>query len=285
MNHKIVADLHVLSVRVLGKIVCALFFVSSSLCLALDISSEPVNDIVVYGDSSGAVVAAPHVGKHVFEQMITDAGVTVIYNEKLDRAPGKGVTIEGKRITAINTLSGKTYKGKMFIDATCVGDLMAAAGVTYTVGREPENQYGEDIAGVRRGDTNPCVHYGQKDLSQPEALGYVALIPTRRVSEGRTIPSNPSLTLVEVAHIRPGGPIHPMPVVRAGASHRIAVINKLRPEGPTHRLLCRPFRPQILFFARIRWLSPPADDMSGLQPFQIAQLQNLRFGIDTYASG
>jgi len=49
------------------------------------------------------------------------------------------------------------------IDATYVGDLMAAAGVSYTVGREPESQYGETIAGVRRGDTNPRVHYTQKD--------------------------------------------------------------------------------------------------------------------------
>jgi hypothetical protein len=60
-------------------------------------------------------------------------------------------------------LSGKTYHGKMFIDASYVGDLMAASGVTYTVGREPDSQYGEDMAGVRRGDTSPRVHYGQKD--------------------------------------------------------------------------------------------------------------------------
>ncbi len=105
----------------------------------------------------------PSVGKKVFEKLIADSGVTVIYNEKLDRTPSKGVTMDGKRIKAISTLSGKTYEGKMFIDATYVGDLMAAAGVTYTVGREPESQYGEDIAGVRRGDTNPRVHYGQKD--------------------------------------------------------------------------------------------------------------------------
>lgn len=105
----------------------------------------------------------PHVGKQVFEKMIADAGVTVVYNEKLDRTSGKGVTLEGKRIKSITMLSGKTYSGKMFIDATYVGDLMAAAGVTYTVGREPESQYGEDMAGVRRGDTNPRVHYRQKD--------------------------------------------------------------------------------------------------------------------------
>jgi len=105
----------------------------------------------------------PHVGQQVFEKMLADAGVKVIYNEKLDRTSGKGVTMDGKRIAAITGLSGKSYRGKMFIDATYVGDLMAAAGVTYTVGREPESQYGESMAGVRRGDTQPRVHYTQGD--------------------------------------------------------------------------------------------------------------------------
>ncbi len=193
---------------------------------AANFAPDPIYDIVVYGDSSGAVTAAiaakregrsviwinptsfaggmsssglgatdflgyrntfggiasefydgvakaygtnfvrsfePHVGKQVFEQMLAAAGVTVLYNERLDRTPNRGVTMDGKRIKSITTLSGKTYHGRMFIDATYVGDLMAAAGVTYTVGREPESQYGEDMAGVRRGDTNPRVHYGQKD--------------------------------------------------------------------------------------------------------------------------
>jgi len=103
----------------------------------------------------------PHVGRHVFEKMIADSGVTVVHNEKLDRTPGKGVKMNGHRIVSITTLSGKNYRGKMFIDATYVGDLMSAAGVSYTVGREPESQYGEDMAGVRRGDTQPRVHYTQ----------------------------------------------------------------------------------------------------------------------------
>ncbi len=105
----------------------------------------------------------PKVGRQVFEKLIADSGVTVVYNERLDRSPNKGVKMNGKRIESITTLSGKTYRGKMFIDATYVGDLMAAAGVTFTVGREPESKYGETLAGVRRGDTKPRVHYTQKD--------------------------------------------------------------------------------------------------------------------------
>lgn len=103
----------------------------------------------------------PHVGLNVFKKLIAGAGVEVVYNEPLDRE--KGVKMAGKRIDSITALSGKTYRGKMFVDATYVGDLMAAAGVSYTVGREAESQYGEDLAGVRRGDTNPRVHYSQRD--------------------------------------------------------------------------------------------------------------------------
>ena len=66
----------------------------------------------------------PHVGLAAFRKMIADAGVTVVYNEMLDRTSGKGVKMKGKRIESITTLSGKTYRGKMFIDATYVGDLM-----------------------------------------------------------------------------------------------------------------------------------------------------------------
>jgi hypothetical protein len=210
----------------IALIFCCLASVLPNAGGAPDSPPASLHDVVVYGDSSGAVVAAiaakregrsviwvnptgfpggmsssglgatdflgyrstfggiasefydgvakaygadyvrsfePHVGKQVFEQMIKAAGVTVVYNEKLDRTSGKGVTMDGKRIKAITTLSGKTYHGKMFIDATYVGDLLAAAGVSYTVGREPESQYGEDMAGVRRGDTKPRVHYGQRD--------------------------------------------------------------------------------------------------------------------------
>lgn len=103
----------------------------------------------------------PHVGQKVFEQLIRDAKIPVVFDERLDRKAG--VQMDGRRIVSITTLSGKTYRGKMFIDATYVGDLMAAAGVSYTVGREPESQYGEDLAGVRRGDTSPRKHYTQGD--------------------------------------------------------------------------------------------------------------------------
>jgi hypothetical protein len=43
--------------------------------------------------------------------------------------------------------SGNTYTARVFIDAGYEGDLMARAGVKYTVGREGREAYGEELAG------------------------------------------------------------------------------------------------------------------------------------------
>ena len=92
----------------------------------------------------------PKVAEKVLREMLADAKVPVVFGERLDRAPGKGVKLDGKRIAAIVTESGKVYEGKVFLDATYEGDLMAAAGVTSTVGREPNAKYGETLNGVQR---------------------------------------------------------------------------------------------------------------------------------------
>ena len=47
----------------------------------------------------------------------------------------------------MRTEDGRVWKGKVFVDASYEGDLMAAAGVSYTVGREPNSLYGETLSG------------------------------------------------------------------------------------------------------------------------------------------
>ncbi len=44
---------------------------------------------------------------------------------------------------------GTVYRGKMFIDATYEGDLMAKAGVKYMVGREANARFDETLNGIR----------------------------------------------------------------------------------------------------------------------------------------
>jgi hypothetical protein len=90
----------------------------------------------------------PHVAEAIFDLMITEEDITVIRGLRLDRRTGVEQT-NGK-IVSITMEDGQTFRGKMFIDATYEGDLMAAAGVSYTVGREPNAQYGETLNGVNR---------------------------------------------------------------------------------------------------------------------------------------
>lgn len=103
----------------------------------------------VDGDKRTLWIFEPHAAEYVFENFIKKYNVKVLRDEWLDRK--KGVEKKEGKIISIKTLSGKKFKGKVFIDATYEGDLMAAANVTYTVGREPAAQYNEQWNGVQTG--------------------------------------------------------------------------------------------------------------------------------------
>ncbi|AXE21528.1 xanthan lyase [Runella rosea] len=92
----------------------------------------------------------PHAAEGVFEDFVKEYKLTIYRDEWLDRS-AKGITKKSGGITSIKTLSGNVYQGKMFIDATYEGDLMALAGVKYHVGREANSVYGEKWNGVQAG--------------------------------------------------------------------------------------------------------------------------------------
>jgi hypothetical protein len=100
----------------------------------------------------------PHVAERIFEDFVSENDLAVHRGELLDRA--NGVKKSGGRITSITTLSGKSYAGRMFIDATYEGDLMAAAGVDYHVGREASAVYGEEWNGNQVGILHHRHHFG-----------------------------------------------------------------------------------------------------------------------------
>lgn len=89
----------------------------------------------------------PHVAEATFDQMLDQAEVPVLKQQRLDLK--KGVHKEGAHINAIQMESGLVIKGKTFIDATYEGDLMAVAGVSYHVGRESNDTYGETLNGIQ----------------------------------------------------------------------------------------------------------------------------------------
>jgi hypothetical protein len=96
----------------------------------------------------------PHAAEKVFEDWLFEEQVPVVRNVWLNRETG--VEKGGPRIVSMTTLDAQTFRGKIFIDATYEGDLMAAAGVSYTIGRESQSKYGEKWNGVQVG----VLHHG-----------------------------------------------------------------------------------------------------------------------------
>src|ERR1051325_8739144 len=86
----------------------------------------------------------PHVAETILSRMLEEAKVVVYVQQRLASGEEKGA-----RLTEITMENGKGFRAPMFIDATYEGDLMAKAGVNYTVGREANAQYGESLNGVR----------------------------------------------------------------------------------------------------------------------------------------
>ena len=84
------------------------------------------------------------IAEELFLEMLKEQKIPIAYEQLIE-----GVERDGPKIKVLNTRGGNSYQAKVFIDATYEGDLMAAAGVSYTVGRESRDTYNESMAGVR----------------------------------------------------------------------------------------------------------------------------------------
>lgn len=83
----------------------------------------------------------PHVAARITRQMLDEAGVKVLTKRALRK-----VSKDGARITRITTGDGE-FTARVFVDASYEGDLMAASGVSWTIGRERRAEFGESLAG------------------------------------------------------------------------------------------------------------------------------------------
>ena len=111
----------------------------------------------------------PHVAEEVFEAWLAEHKVPIYRNEWLNRE--KGVVKKDGRIVSATMLSGRTFTAKVFIDATYEGDLMAAAGVAYHVGREANSVYGETWNGIQLDAYKHHRHYFMSPLSPYKVAG------------------------------------------------------------------------------------------------------------------
>ena len=93
--------------------------------------------------TGGAYAIEPHQAERLFDALAAEAGVAVHRRARLAR-----VERSGTRITALHTEAGDAFRAGMFIDATYEGDLMAGAGVSWTLQREGNARYGETYNGI-----------------------------------------------------------------------------------------------------------------------------------------
>ncbi len=102
----------------------------------------------------------PHVAEKALNDLIAENKVEVVLNHRLVSAAKDGTRITKIILEAAppDELGCPAEKGQgvdlavmaaIYIDATYEGDLLAAAQVSYTVGRESAAQYGEPLNGVR----------------------------------------------------------------------------------------------------------------------------------------
>lgn len=161
--------------------------------------------------TGGAYTIEPHVAERVFNEMLREEGVPAHFNARLAK-----VIKDGARITGFATEDGTMFRAKMFIDATYEGDLMAGAGVRYTLTREGNAKYGETLNGI---------HYAAKykprtNHVQPGANGRV------RGGQGvwdrdfpldpYVVPGDPASGLLPLVQAgNPGKPGEPAPGVQA----------------------------------------------------------------------
>ena len=113
------------------------------------------------GDRRTMWIFEPNVAELIFNSWVKENDLEVYRDEWLDRE--KGVVKKEGRIVSISTLSGNVFSGHVFIDCTYEGDLMAAAGVSYFVGRESNAVYGETLSGVQTKNARSHQFIGKVD--------------------------------------------------------------------------------------------------------------------------
>ncbi|MET0300399.1 MAG: FAD-dependent oxidoreductase [Flavitalea sp.] len=131
-------------------------------------------------------VFEPSVAKNLYEEYLSAANLKVNYGQELQSVVKKDGNIQSATFSAGGALL--TVKAKIFMDATYEGDLMAKAGVSFTVGREDNKKYGETYNGVQLlnkhqfpdgidpyktpGDKNSGLVWGISDVSlDPQGTG------------------------------------------------------------------------------------------------------------------
>jgi hypothetical protein len=164
----------------------------------------------------------PTVGENLLKDWLRELKVKVMFGERV-----KTIEKIGKGIKSIETLSGKKLSGKVFIDGTYEGDLMARSGVSYAIGRESVEQYGESWAG--RQPFRPDGHTFHLPVS-----------PFKNGSNGELLPLINTRPMVEVGHADSGVQAYCFRLIMTkNPTNRIAITRPLDYDSGMFELLRR----------------------------------------------
>ncbi len=94
----------------------------------------------------------------------------------------------GARITQIRTMLGHVITGRVFIDASYEGDLIAFAGVPYAVGREANSRYGEQNNGVNTRNGGYAMHVDPHIKTGDPASGLLPRVTQNPGMQGAASP-------------------------------------------------------------------------------------------------
>jgi hypothetical protein len=86
----------------------------------------------------------PHVAEEIFREWLAERSVELVFGHRVER-----VQKDGRSIVGFTSQGDRTFRAASFVDASYEGDLLARAGVSYDVGRESRDKYGERYAGRR----------------------------------------------------------------------------------------------------------------------------------------
>ena len=105
-----------------------------------------------YGETGPTIYdVEPHVARTIFERMLIAENVSVVLNAPVDKVSKRRTSKNLTVIKSIRDDQGREFVAAMFIDASYEGDLLAGAGVSYSLGREAAVEYNESLAGFTGG--------------------------------------------------------------------------------------------------------------------------------------
>ena len=165
-----------------------------------------VNDhyVKTYGPNSPQVKAAssgyrfePSVAEQIFKQLLAEhPRVTVMLMRQFDALP-ENVALDQNRLAQIRITNRddglmEEIRGKVFIDATYEGDLAAAAGVPYRMGREGRTEFNEPMAGKLYKQWGGAIGPGSTGFGDNSVQAYNFRLPLTRAPKNRRQIEKPS---------------------------------------------------------------------------------------------